>query len=129
MQHYDIAAELAATRVKRGLTLFDISHKTKIQVEHLQKLESGCYDFLPRFYVRQIVRMYAEALGLPADTIISTFVSLIVSSLSIATLTCSHQTTRKKLPHCSLKRSWSNWLNFFTYASGSCYRHFIVNCS
>jgi len=69
MQHYDIAAELAATRVKRGLTLFDISHKTKIQVEHLQKLESGCYDFLPRFYVRQIVRMYAEALGLPADTI------------------------------------------------------------
>ncbi len=69
MQHHDIAAELAATRVQRGLTLYEISHQSKIQVEHLQKLESGCYDFLPRFYVRQIVRRYAETLGLPADTI------------------------------------------------------------
>lgn len=69
MQHYDIASELAAVREELGVTLPEISRRTNIQLESLQKLESGCYDFLPPFYVRQIVRKYAEALNIPADTI------------------------------------------------------------
>ncbi len=69
MQHYDIASELAAARQALGITLLEISHRTNIQLESLQRLESGCYDFLPPFYIRQIVRKYAEALNLPAETL------------------------------------------------------------
>jgi cytoskeletal protein RodZ len=82
MQRYDIAAELAATRAERGLTLSEISRQTKIQIEHLQKLEGGCYDFLPHFYVRQIVRSYAQALDLPADTIESYLQALDAQALA-----------------------------------------------
>lgn len=69
MQHYDLASELAAARQALGITLLEISHRTNIQLESLQRLESGCYDFLPPFYIRQIVRKYAEALNLPAETL------------------------------------------------------------
>ncbi|MFN3392999.1 MAG: RodZ domain-containing protein [Candidatus Thermochlorobacter sp.] len=69
MQNYDIASELAAARQAMGIALLDISRQTNIQLEFLQRLESGCYDFLPPFYVRQIVRKYAEALNLPAETL------------------------------------------------------------
>ncbi|MCS7013959.1 MAG: helix-turn-helix domain-containing protein [Chloroherpetonaceae bacterium] len=69
MEHLNLARELADARTEQQLSLHDISQRTKIQVEHLQKLESGCYDFLPSFYVRQIVRKYAECLGLSVDTV------------------------------------------------------------
>lgn len=69
MEHINIAVELAEARKAQQLSLQEINQRTNIQLEHLQKLESGCYDFLPPFYVRQIVRKYAECLHLPAETI------------------------------------------------------------
>jgi cytoskeletal protein RodZ len=96
MQREDIAAELAAIRTERGIMLSEISRQTKIQIEHLQKLESGCYDFLPHFYVRQIVRRYAQALDLPADTIESYLQALDAQVLAHSSSAQPPDTSRKE---------------------------------
>jgi cytoskeletal protein RodZ len=56
---------LQAARVRRGITLKQISDATKIPLRHLAALERGDVELLPSgMYRRAEVRAYAEAVGL-----------------------------------------------------------------
>jgi cytoskeletal protein RodZ len=64
----DIGAELRQARESQQRTIDDLSHVTLIHVRHLVALEDGREADLPEpFYVKNFVRKYANALGLPGD--------------------------------------------------------------
>jgi cytoskeletal protein RodZ len=70
----DLAATLRAERERAGLTLEEISARTKIKVAFLQALERGDFDQLPgNFFARAFLRTYARELHLPADEIIAAY--------------------------------------------------------
>ena len=57
--------ELRRERVKRKVSMENISEETKISVRHLEALEAGEYDSLPGGVFRKgIVRSYLAAVGL-----------------------------------------------------------------
>jgi transcriptional regulator with XRE-family HTH domain len=65
------AAELRKTRMAQGLSLTEISRRTRIGVTHLRRIEEGDFKSLPPgFYARAFVRAYAEAIGVDADIVI-----------------------------------------------------------
>src|SRR5262245_66421072 len=65
------AAELRKTRMAQGLSLTEISRRTRIGVTHLRRIEEGDFKSLPPgFYARAFVRAYAEAIGVDADIVL-----------------------------------------------------------
>jgi transcriptional regulator with XRE-family HTH domain len=61
-------AELRKNRMAQGLSLTEISRRTRIGVAHLRHIEEGEFKKLPPgFYARAFVRAYAEAIGVDAD--------------------------------------------------------------
>jgi transcriptional regulator with XRE-family HTH domain len=70
----DLAGTLRAERERAGLTLEEISARTKIKVAFLQALERGDFEQLPgNFFARAFLRTYARELHLPADEIIAAY--------------------------------------------------------
>ena len=64
-------AELRRARMAQGLSLTEISRRTRIGVGHLRRIEEGDFESLPAgFYARAFVRAYAEAIGVDADIVI-----------------------------------------------------------
>jgi len=64
--------ELKAAREKRGLSLLDASHVTKIPVRHLHYLESDDFaGFGSLTYARAFLRQYSAFLYVPADEILN----------------------------------------------------------
>ncbi len=63
------------TREQKGLTLKEISEKTKISVATLQALEEERYEDMPsaRVYVRGFVRCLAEEIGLDKDQVAQSY--------------------------------------------------------
>jgi cytoskeletal protein RodZ len=58
-------AALAAARIRRGLSLDEITRQTRIQRHALEALEADDFEALPAMvYVRGFVRLYAQAVGL-----------------------------------------------------------------
>ena len=67
------AAELRKNRMAQGLSLTEISRRTRIGVTHLRRIEEGDFKSLPPgFYARAFVRAYAEAIGVDADIVLGT---------------------------------------------------------
>jgi hypothetical protein len=65
-------ADLRRTRMARGLSLTEISRRTRIGVGHLRKIDDGDLQGLPGgFYARAFVRAYAEAVGLDGELVVS----------------------------------------------------------
>lgn len=65
---------LKTTRLKKGLTLKDISSKTKIGISFLQAIEDRDYKKLPSStYAKGFVRSYAQSLGLDIKHIMAFF--------------------------------------------------------
>src|SRR4029450_9456345 len=65
-------AELRKARMARGLSLTEISRRTRIGVGFLRKIDDGDPQGLPAgFYARAFVRAYAEAVGLDGDLVVS----------------------------------------------------------
>lgn len=65
---------LRSQRQGRGLSLKHISDNTKITLNHLQAMESGCYDQLPaETYLRGFLVCYAELLDLPVEKILEMY--------------------------------------------------------
>ena len=62
-----IGPYLARQRRLRGITLEDLSARTKIPLRSLERLESGAFDREPDGFSRSFVRAVAAALGLDAD--------------------------------------------------------------
>jgi transcriptional regulator with XRE-family HTH domain len=64
-------AELRRARMAQGLSLTEISRRTRIGVGHLRKIEDGDLKGLPPgFYARAFVRAYAEAVGVDSELVL-----------------------------------------------------------
>jgi cytoskeletal protein RodZ len=67
----DVSGVLRATREQSGLTLEEISARTRIKVTFLQAIERGDFDQLPGdFFARAFLRTYARELHLSPDDIV-----------------------------------------------------------
>jgi cytoskeleton protein RodZ len=62
-----IGRYLANQRRLRGITLEELSDRTKIPSRNLERLEAGAFDRDPDGFARGFVRTVAEALGLDPD--------------------------------------------------------------
>lgn len=59
---------LKEARAERGLELSDVSELTHVRQDYLRALEEGRFDDLPEdVYTRNFVRLYAQAVGVPAS--------------------------------------------------------------
>jgi transcriptional regulator with XRE-family HTH domain len=64
-------AELRRIRMGKGLSLTEISRRTRIGVSYLRMIEEGQFKGLPPgFYARAFVRAYTEAIGADADVVL-----------------------------------------------------------
>jgi transcriptional regulator with XRE-family HTH domain len=71
-------AELRKARMAQGLSLTEISRRTRIGVTHLRRIEEGDFNGLPSgFYARAFVRAYAEAIGVDADIVLGELAELL----------------------------------------------------
>jgi cytoskeleton protein RodZ len=62
-----MARELKNVRIKRELTLEDVSQLVKIQKNYLEKIEDGDFSFLPRVYIFAYIKEYAQEMGIRND--------------------------------------------------------------
>src|SRR5262245_15020438 len=73
-QSSDLGAELAQAREQRGLTLAELSRRTKIGVDTLKAIERGDMTALPGgLYTRAFLRAYASEVGCNPDDIVRRF--------------------------------------------------------
>lgn len=73
-QMTDVGSELAAARERRGLSLNDLSRRTKINVATLQALERNDVAGLPGgIYTRGLLRACAREVGCDPEAIVSRF--------------------------------------------------------
>ena len=71
-------AELRKNRMAQGLSLTEISRRTRIGVTHLRHIEEGNFKSLPPgFYARAFVRAYADAIGVDADIVLGELSDLL----------------------------------------------------
>ena len=77
------AEQLADARHKLGLSLDDISTRTKVSVDRLRAIEELDLEGLPSLvYLKGFVRAYAAEVGLHADTISDLYISELPDSVS-----------------------------------------------
>jgi cytoskeleton protein RodZ len=70
-QSLDFGAELAQAREQRGITLTELSRRTKIGVDALKAIERGDMTALPGgLYTRGFLRAYAREVGCNPDDIV-----------------------------------------------------------
>lgn len=55
--------EYKKLRISRNITLDEISEKTRINKEYLEKIERGDLEFLPYPYVKGFIKVYAKYIG------------------------------------------------------------------
>ena len=67
------ADELKASREKVGITLQQISAKTRIDIKFLKALENGDFNFLPELYVKAFIKQYSKVIGLDEQEILYKF--------------------------------------------------------
>ena len=65
--------ELKEIRLKKGISLEEISEKNKIRLDYLEKIEEGDYSVSPLPFVRAFLREYAEVVGIDPDLVMSKF--------------------------------------------------------
>lgn len=66
-----VGSRLKSAREARGLTLADISERTRIPVRHLESIEASSFDSLPgRTYSIGFVRSYSRVVELPAESMV-----------------------------------------------------------
>ncbi|MFA7459798.1 MAG: RodZ domain-containing protein [Trueperaceae bacterium] len=72
----ELGRMLKEGRAERGLELADVAELTHIRQDYLRALEEGRYEELPEdVYSRNFVRLYAQAVGVPASEALSTYQS------------------------------------------------------
>ncbi len=65
--------ELKKRRRELGLTLDQVSNKTKINIKFLKAFESGNFAELPQTYVRLFLKAYAQELNMDAEQILEDY--------------------------------------------------------
>jgi CheY-like chemotaxis protein len=69
-----LGARLRAERMRRQYTLVQVENELKIRMSYLQAMEDEKFTLLPRGPVAlQMVRTYADHLGMPADEVLTEF--------------------------------------------------------
>lgn len=69
-----LGARLRAERLRRQFTLVQVENDLKIRMSYLQAMEDEKFTLLPRGPVAlQMVRTYADHLGMPADEVVAEF--------------------------------------------------------
>jgi len=66
----EIGTKIQQARLEKGIQLDEIVHHTHIQLGHLQKIENGQFDFLPRPYVAAFIKTFAQYVGLNGESLI-----------------------------------------------------------
>ena len=96
----EIAAFLRRERMRQGLSLDEVRGRTGMSVDVLQGLEAGTVDRLPdRVHTLQLLRRYADFLGLPGSQYVLVLVdhwpssSLAGAVVSVHSGTPSHSAT------------------------------------
>ena len=56
--------ELKLIRLEKNITLKQVSNKTKIRLDFLERLEEGDYSVVPQPFIRAFFREYAEVIGI-----------------------------------------------------------------
>lgn len=64
-----LAEELKSAREKIGMTLAQVSGKSKIDIKFLEAMEQGDFAFLPELYVKAFVKNFAKTIGLDEEKI------------------------------------------------------------
>ena len=59
-----LAEELKEARKKTGLSLLQISAKSKIDLKFLESMEKGNFSFLPEIYVKAFIKDFANIIDL-----------------------------------------------------------------
>ena len=59
-----LVRKLTQARKERGLSLDEVSVETRIQKNHLEKIEAGDLTFLPSAYVYAFLKEYAKVIGI-----------------------------------------------------------------
>jgi Helix-turn-helix domain len=67
---FSIGRYLASQRELRGISLDELSARTKIPRRNLERLESGAFDAQSDGFVRGFVRTVAQALGLDSNEVV-----------------------------------------------------------
>jgi cytoskeleton protein RodZ len=73
---HTIAETLAHQRELKGLTIAQLSAKTKISERFIEAMEKGDFSFLPMVYVRAFLRNLAGELGLDPEVMVRQVASL-----------------------------------------------------
>jgi cytoskeletal protein RodZ len=66
----EIGQEIRQARLDKGIKLEEIAERTRIQIAHLQKIEDGQFDFLPRPYVVAFIKTFTQQVGLNGEELI-----------------------------------------------------------
>ena len=59
-----LSEELKAARINAGITLQQLSNKTRIDLKFLEYIEDGNFSFLPELYVKAFLKEYIKFVGL-----------------------------------------------------------------
>ncbi len=69
-----VGQKLKKERELRGISLKEIADNTKINIRYLRALEEDKFDMLPgKFFIKSIIKTYANYLGLDEETILDQF--------------------------------------------------------
>lgn len=68
-----LGEEIARQRLEKGLTIPQLSARTKIAEGYLEKLEQGDFAFLPVVYIRAFIRAVASEIGLDPEVMMRRF--------------------------------------------------------
>jgi len=69
-----VGEELKKERELRGISLKEIADTTKINIRYLRALEEDKFDMLPgKFFIKSIIKTYADYIGLEQETILDHF--------------------------------------------------------
>ncbi|MGB8953044.1 MAG: RodZ domain-containing protein [Candidatus Aminicenantales bacterium] len=69
-----LGQELKRERELRDISLNDIAHATKINIQFLKALEEDRPDLLPgKFFIKGILRAYSKYIGLDEDYVLNTY--------------------------------------------------------
>jgi cytoskeleton protein RodZ len=71
-----IAQEFTRQRESKGMTMAQLSAKTKIAERFIEAMEKGEFNFLPAVYVRAFIRTLSVELGLDPEVMVRQFLNL-----------------------------------------------------
>ncbi|HPG40801.1 MAG TPA: DUF4115 domain-containing protein [bacterium] len=74
----ELGRELAQQREDKGLTVAQLSERTKIAVKNITHIENGVFDFLPSAYVKAYLSAIAVELGLDSGVILRKYYASFV---------------------------------------------------